>query len=86
MSLRTQKVELKSKPFKLCDFKNNYKVIVKADPKNKKPVLVGGSDVTSDNGFPIFPGETLPLPNVDYDKIYVVGQEGEILYLLVWSS
>lgn len=85
MSLQTLKISLKAEKEQLCKCKSGYKVTIKAAKKNKEAIYIGGSDVTSGNGFPIEAGESFPLPQVDYDTLYVVGKEGDIIHLLIWK-
>jgi hypothetical protein len=85
MLLRSMHLTVKVAKQKLLDCKSSCKVTIKAASKNKDAVYIGGSDVSVDNGFPIYPGETFPVPCVDYDTLYFLGSDKDILYLLVWS-
>jgi hypothetical protein len=85
MPLQTITLLLKAEKVQLCKCKSDHRVTLKAAKKNKEVIYIGSSDLVSGNGFPIEPGELLPLPQVDYDTLYVVGKEGDSLYLLIWK-
>lgn len=48
-------------------------VLIKALSTNSETVYVGGSDVTTSNGYPLAASESVSLPIDDPSRIYIVG-------------
>lgn len=59
-------------------------VVVKALSTNSAPIYIGGSDVSTSNGFPLSAGESIGLELADASKLFAVSaaaQELRILWL-----
>lgn len=65
----------------------NTFITVKALTENKGKVFIGGSDVTTENGFPLNPGEVLPSLTVENCNIlyFISEKESDSISLLIFQ-
>lgn len=51
---------------------------IRAPETNGGTVYLGGSDVSAANGFPLYPGDTFDLADVDLSVIYAMSDTEEL--------
>ena len=56
---------------------------IKADDNNTGKVFVGGPDVTTSNGYALYPGQAVDLFIDDLSSVYLVADsEGQLVYVI----
>jgi hypothetical protein len=54
---------------------NNRGVLLKASPSNTTYLYVGNAGVSASNGYPLSPGESLSLPLMDTQSVWIIADD-----------
>jgi len=77
VTVGTSRVPVSGEPVKVRS------VTIKADDNNTAKVYVGGGDVTTGNGFALYPGQAVDIFIDDLSSVYLVAEsEGQLVYVL----